>query len=49
MPNVTVYTKDSFPAEWHYSDHPRIPEILVLADPGRGQHNGEIRAGCSYL
>ncbi|XP_037081790.1 glycerophosphocholine cholinephosphodiesterase ENPP6-like [Pollicipes pollicipes] len=34
MPNVTVYTKGEFPEEWHYSDHPRIPEIMVLADPG---------------
>ncbi|KAF0288114.1 Ectonucleotide pyrophosphatase/phosphodiesterase family member 5 [Amphibalanus amphitrite] len=34
MPNVTVYTRDEFPTEWHYATHSRIPEILVLADPG---------------
>lgn len=32
--NYTVFDRANIPARWHYSHSPRIPDIVLLADPG---------------
>jgi predicted AlkP superfamily pyrophosphatase or phosphodiesterase len=32
--NYNVYLKDEFPAKFHFSNHYRIPEIIMIADLG---------------
>ena len=34
LPHLTAYRKQDLPARLHYSDNPRIPPIVVLADEG---------------
>ncbi|XP_078603337.1 ectonucleotide pyrophosphatase/phosphodiesterase family member 7-like [Branchiostoma floridae x Branchiostoma japonicum] len=33
-PNMTVYYKEDFPTRFHYANHPRMTDILAMADPG---------------
>lgn len=33
-PNFHVYEKGNVPDRFHYNDHPRIPDIVGIADPG---------------
>ena len=33
-PHLQVYRRKDIPAEWHYSDHRRIPPLLGVADEG---------------
>ncbi|XP_078695177.1 ectonucleotide pyrophosphatase/phosphodiesterase family member 7-like [Branchiostoma floridae x Branchiostoma belcheri] len=32
-PNMTVYKKEDFPADLHWAGHPRVPDIVAMADP----------------
>ncbi|XP_035693732.1 ectonucleotide pyrophosphatase/phosphodiesterase family member 7-like [Branchiostoma floridae] len=32
-PNMTVYKKEEFPPDLHWANHPRVPDILAMADP----------------
>ena len=34
LPNAQVYWKRDIPERWHYRDHERIPEVLIIADEG---------------
>ena len=34
LPNAQVYWKRDIPKRWHYRDHERIPEILIVAEEG---------------
>ena len=34
LPNAKIYWKRDIPERWHYRDHERIPEVLVIADEG---------------
>ncbi len=34
LPNAQVYWKREIPDRWHFRDHERIPEILIIADEG---------------
>ena len=33
-PRLKVYRRGEMPQQWHYSDHPRIPPIMAVADEG---------------
>jgi len=33
-PNFHVFEKGNVPERYHYNDHPRIPDIVGIADPG---------------
>lgn len=33
-PHLQVYRKGEVPARWHFNDHPRITEIVAVADEG---------------
>ena len=34
LPNAQVYWKRDIPERWHYRNHERIPEVLIIADEG---------------
>ena len=34
LPNAQVYWKRDIPERWHYRDHERIPEVLIVAEEG---------------
>jgi len=34
LPNAQVYWKRDIPKRWHYRDHERIPEVLIVAEEG---------------
>ena len=34
LPNAHVYWKRDIPERWHYRDHERIPEVLIIAEEG---------------
>ena len=34
VPHFAVYPRDSVPARWHYTGHPRIPAIVGVMDEG---------------
>lgn len=33
-PRLKVYRKSEIPERWHYRDHPRVPDVLGIADEG---------------
>jgi predicted AlkP superfamily pyrophosphatase or phosphodiesterase len=33
-PRLKVYRRGEMPQQWHYSDHPRTPPIMAIADEG---------------
>jgi len=34
LPNAQVYWKRDIPKRWHYRDHERIPEVMIVAEEG---------------
>lgn len=34
VPHLSVYRKSELPARWHYGKHPRVPDIIAVADEG---------------
>jgi len=34
LPNAQVYWKRDIPDRWHYRNHERIPEVLIVAEEG---------------
>ena len=34
LPNAQVYWKRDIPERWHYRDHERIPDVLIVAEEG---------------
>jgi len=50
---MKAYAKDKMPAHLHYGTHPRIPEIVLVADPGwtagmRPEPRGDTRGDHGY-
>ena len=39
---MTVYLKENIPERFHYKNNPRIPSILVLADPGHAVYDVRV-------
>ncbi len=43
--NFTTYRKEDTPLSWHYRDHPRIGDILLVANPGYKFYSDRVDPG----